>query len=445
LAFVGAGGKTTALFTLARELVETPRRGVSTTSLVSTTTHLGLPQAAHADHHLRLATPEDVEALEVALPQGVLLITGEPNAEGRLLSPSPGVMDRLRLLTESRRLPFLIEADGARTLSLKAPASHEPAIPPFADTVVVVAGLSALGEPLSPEWVHRPEIFSSLSGLSLGDPITHQALVAVLAHPQGGLKNIPATARRLVLLNQADTPALQSIAGSLSGSLLESYHAVIVASLSPSSLTPHPTHFTPLYIHAVHERIAGIILAAGESLRFGQPKPLLLWRGESFIRHSIRAAQGAGLSPVIVVGGKHMPQLRLACAGTGVELVYNPDWQAGQSTSIHAGLAHLPPETGAAVFLLADQPQAPAELVRSLVEIHASGLHPIVVPQADGQRSNPVLFDRITFPDLQALQGDVGGRVLFSKFPIAWLPWHDPSILLDVDTPRDYERLLTLE
>ena len=475
LALVGAGGKTTALFRLARDLVETPlpggrreergRRGVFTpTVLVTTTTHLGVDQARFADRHIIIHAPEQIDALEADLPGGVVLLTGEPDSQDRLVGLSPAHLERLRLLADRRRLPLLVEADGSRTLPLKAPAAHEPAIPGLAQTVVVVAGLSGLGKPLSAEWVHRPEIFASLSGLSLGEPVTAPALASVLLHPQGGLKNIPPGARRLCLLNQADTPELQSIAGSLAKNLLSAYHAILVASFIPPSLpspeleatssssnsylltpdslplAPHPS---PVY--SVHEGIAAIILAAGESQRFGAPKPLLLWRGEPFIRHTIRTAQGAGLSPVIVVGWEHLPELRLACDGLDVELVHNPDWQAGQSTSLQAGLRHLPPEAGGAVFLLADQPQVPSELVRLLVETHAAGLPPIVAPLVDGRRGNPALFDRVTFPDLMALGGDVGGRALFSKYALTWVPWHDSSLLLDVDTPEDYQKLLAIE
>jgi molybdenum cofactor cytidylyltransferase len=56
-----------------------------------------------------------------------------------------------------------------------------------------------------------------------------------------------------------------------------------------------------------------------------------------------------------------------------------------------------------------------------------------------------VLFDRRIFPDLMALQGDVGGRALFAKYPITWVPWHDPGLLLDVDTPEDYQKLLDMD
>jgi molybdenum cofactor cytidylyltransferase len=86
-------------------------------------------------------------------------------------------------------------------------------------------------------------------------------------------------------------------------------------------------------------------------------------------------------------------------------------------------------------------PQTPASLVRSLVETHAASLAPIVAPLVDGQRGNPVLFDRDTFPELMELSGDVGGRPLFARYPVEWVPWHDSGILADVDTQDDYWRL----
>jgi molybdenum cofactor cytidylyltransferase len=94
------------------------------------------------------------------------------------------------------------------------------------------------------------------------------------------------------------------------------------------------------------------------------------------------------------------------------------------------------------VYLLADQPHVSKELLSSLVELHATTFAPLVAPEVQGQRGNPVLFDRQTFPALFALEGDVGGRPLFSRYKAIRLPWHDPSILLDIDSPEDYRQLL---
>jgi molybdenum cofactor cytidylyltransferase len=177
----------------------------------------------------------------------------------------------------------------------------------------------------------------------------------------------------------------------------------------------------------------------------GQPKPLLMWRGEPFIRHIARTALSAGLAPVVIVAGAYAAQVRAAVADLPVMLVHNPDWEAGQSTSVRCGLQALPDPIGSAVFLLADQPHIPIELVKALRDQHAQALSPIVAPLIDDRRGNPVLFDRSTFDELRSLTGDAGGRAVFAKHPIAYVPWHDANLLLDVDTPEDYQRLRGLE
>ena len=136
---------------------------------------------------------------------------------------------------------------------------------------------------------------------------------------------------------------------------------------------------------------------------------------------------------------------RAVVADLPVTLIYNPDWEAGQSTSMRCGLQALPDTIGSAVFLLADQPQIPVELITALREQHAQTLSSIVAPLIDGRRGNPVLFDRTTFADLVSLTGDVGGRAVFGKYSTTYVPWHDANLLLDVDTLEDYQRLRGLE
>ena len=88
----------------------------------------------------------------------------------------------------------------------KAPAGHEPVIPASTSLVVPVVGLDIVGQPLQPDTTHRAELVSQLSGTPLGETITTQTVAAVLAHPQGGLKNAPAGARLIPLLNKAEPP-----------------------------------------------------------------------------------------------------------------------------------------------------------------------------------------------------------------------------------------------
>jgi molybdenum cofactor cytidylyltransferase len=437
ISFVGAGGKTTALFQLARQLLNAKRQ----TLIITATTHLGIWQIPLADHHI---IAEDINDLQNFPQEGIVLVTGE--IEDKRTQPvRETILNWLREKSIAQNIPLLIEADGSRQKSLKAPAEHEPPIPEFSDIVIYVAGLSALGKPLHEDHVHRAEIFSQLSGLPLGTPVTPQSVINTLTHPQGGLKNIPPQARRIALLNQADSPELRSIGGGMAKGLFPHFNSVLLGSLL------QPESFQTF------EPVTGIILAAGESSRYGEPKQLLDWKGKPFVRHVAETALRSGLQPVLVVVGFRHADVESALQDLPVTIIHNPDYTQGQSASIRAALQSpsLNPQdlgragegwVGAAIFLLADQPQIPVEVIRALMEAHTRSLPAILAPLVlEEKRANPVLFDRIAFPALMNLKGDVGGRAIFGNYKVEYIPWHDDILLFDVDRPADYQKLINME
>ncbi len=424
ISLVGAGGKTTALFQLARQYLAVNCKKV----FVTTTTHLGEWQISNADHHIIY---RELAALifELNDRNGVILISGEIEAN----KAQPLGTDTLNWLRESCRaskIPLLIEADGAKERSLKAPAPHEPAIPDFSDVVIHISGLGVIGKILNEDNVHRAETFSKHASLAISAPVTAESIINMLRHAEAGLKNIPADARRVAFLNQADSPTLKSIGGGMALALLDKFDSILVGSLKEESFQ-------------TFEHTAAIILAAGSSTRYGAPKQLLDWKGKPFVRHIAETALQSGLWPVVVVSGAHHAEIDSCLKDLAVQVVQNENHQQGQSTSIKAGLQTLPVNVGACIFLLADQPQIPVEVIRALVESHSRELQPILAPLVlEERRANPVLFDRITFPDLLKLEGDIGGRAIFSNYKVEYLPWHDDILLLDVDKPEDYKRLI---
>ena len=432
ISFTGAGGKTTTIFQLAREIAN------SKPVIVTATTHLGTWQIPFADIHITADRTGDVH-----LPtKGIILVTGEIEND-RTKPVTESVLIKLHEESKLHNAPLLIEADGSRQKSLKAPAAHEPPIPEFTETVILVAGLGTLGKPLTDEYVHRAELFSQRSGLQLNQALTPDAITRMLTHPEGGIKNIPPHARRVVFLNQADTPELLSIGGRMAEKLLDHFDSVVIGSLENKNIL-------------TIERTAGIILAAGEATRFGAPKQLLDWKGRPFVRQVAETALQSGLDPVVVVTGCYTADVESVLEGLPVTIIHNPDYRQGQSTSIRAGVQSLMPPpsgytgkrmgVGAAIFLLADQPQIPVEVLRTLVESHAQNMQAILAPLVlEDRRANPVLFDRDTFADLLQLTGDMGGRGIFAKHHVEYLPWHDPILLLDVDNPEDYQKLKELE
>lgn len=428
IAFAGSGGKTTAIFQLAREL--------KPPVIITATSHLGSWQTTMADRHIVAESEKALTNLEEGL-SGVVLITGE--LKGNRAEPvNDEVLDLIHEFCSNHSVPMLIEADGSRQKALKGWAEHEPPIPEFVDHVVTVAGVSGLGKPLTEEYVHRPELFSELSGTKVGETIDSHSLTSALVHNRSSLKNIPRHARRTILLNQADTPELQASARAMSQALLSKYQSVVISSLKQGE------------VYAAHEPVAGIILAAGESLRYGKSKQLLEWKEEVFVRVVAKRALEAGLAPVLVVTGANAEQVETAVKDLNVRTVRNNEWKSGQASSIRAGLLFLTTTSlpggvgkiGSCIFLLVDQPQITTSILQALIEKHAEGLDSIVAPMVSDRRANPVLFDRRTFPDLLTLEGDVGGRAIFHKHRVNYLPWHDDRLLLDVDTPEHYQRLL---
>ena len=190
--------------------------------------------------------------------------------------------------------------------------------------------------------------------------------------------------------------------------------------------------------------IAGIILAAGASTRFEQPKQLVDWNGVPLLAHLADQALAAGLEPAVVVLGSQAERIHPTLSGRPVQARMNWRWEEGLSTSVQTGLAALPPETEAAVLMQCDQPLLTAGLLQALVTRFRETGAPIVYPTFEGKRGTPTLFARRLFPELAAVSGDVGGRPVIARHAgeAATVAVDHPDVLADVDTPADYQRLL---
>jgi molybdenum cofactor cytidylyltransferase len=186
--------------------------------------------------------------------------------------------------------------------------------------------------------------------------------------------------------------------------------------------------------------VAAIILAAGASTRFGRIKQLLPWGTGTMLSAVVDIALDSSARPVIVVLGRAAAECRTALGDRPVTVVVNAAWQAGQSTSVRIGLAALPNEIEAALFMLADQPAIAVATLEAVIERYRISRAPVVWPEVDGRRGNPVLFDRRLFPELLALEGDVGGRPVLQAHAARAerVAVADRGILLDIDTPADY-------
>jgi 4-nitrophenyl phosphatase len=190
-------------------------------------------------------------------------------------------------------------------------------------------------------------------------------------------------------------------------------------------------------------QVAAVILTAGGSTRFGQPKQLLDWKGVPLLAHVADVALAAGLAPVIAVLGCQAQAVRAALGTRPAEAVMNWRWKEGLSTSVQVGLTALPPETDAAVFLQCDQPLITPGLLQALVARFEETAAPIVRPTHAGRPGTPVLFARRLFAELAAVSGDEGGRSLIQRYAtdVATVEIADPNVLADVDVTADYAPL----
>lgn len=189
-------------------------------------------------------------------------------------------------------------------------------------------------------------------------------------------------------------------------------------------------------------KTAGVILASGGATRFGTPKQLLRFGKSTFIEQVIETCIEADLAPIVVVVGYEADLIseKIKRFTKRIEVIRNTNWQFGQSQSMRIAIPFLNKSTSS-LFLLSDQPQIPSSLLEKLMHRFSSGVSEIVAPFVGERRANPVLFSRKLYGELSNLSGDKGGRQLFANHDVERVDWDDDRILIDVDTPEDYERL----
>jgi molybdenum cofactor cytidylyltransferase len=192
---------------------------------------------------------------------------------------------------------------------------------------------------------------------------------------------------------------------------------------------------------------AGVILAAGESKRFGQPKQLLRFKDRYLIEWVLDAALESKLNQVVVVLGhahdKILQALDQKLQHAKILIEINRGFKAGQSASLRAGLSKVKDDFAAVMFLLADQPMLNSEIINSLLESFWGASKDICVPTYKGKRKNPTLFRHRLYRQLMDLKGDIGARQLIENNPdhVLSVEIDNPLCFLDIDTHQDIEIL----
>ena len=186
--------------------------------------------------------------------------------------------------------------------------------------------------------------------------------------------------------------------------------------------------------------VAGILLAAGSSRRFGRDNKLLSPRqGQPLVMHAARTLAAARrqhyLAETLAVTGHESDKVGALLAPILERVVVNPDYQTGIASSVRCGL-QASAGAGAALFMLADMPEVTEADIAALVCAWQSGAGTLIAPEHEGRRGNPVLVGAEHFAALNALSGDEGARVLFAEHKPFSVP-ASAGVLFDLDTPPE--------
>jgi molybdenum cofactor cytidylyltransferase len=195
-----------------------------------------------------------------------------------------------------------------------------------------------------------------------------------------------------------------------------------------------------------NSRVGAVVLAAGRSTRMGEPKQLLRLGKSTVLEQTLDNILGARVDDVVLVLGSSAEIIRRqvpASTFEGLKVVVNEAYGQGMASSLREGLSALDPQIDAALIVLADQPFVRPETFGRIVDRYRRSEAEIVIPTHKGSRGNPVLLDRAVFPEIMALDGDIGCRAIFGGHleGIVMVEVDDAGILIDIDNKADYERL----
>ena len=199
ISLVGAGGKTTLMFCLAKEMVLQGKKVITTT-----TTKILEPSS---DDTGRLVVDSDEKKVHHLITLHLdrdrhLTVAGERLGSGKLRGISPDFAVTLWDLTDADTL--IVEADGAAGRPVKAPREHEPVIPSNTTLVIALLGLDGMGQELNDENAFQPELISRITGTRLGEKMTGSSLAILMTHRQGIFKGAPAGSRVISFINKID-------------------------------------------------------------------------------------------------------------------------------------------------------------------------------------------------------------------------------------------------
>jgi len=429
---VGAGGKTSTMFRLAQELSSKGKR-----VLVTTTTAIYYPEKWLFDNII-VSEKEDMDLFKSSSDSCITVFGRVLSSEGKLLGINPKFLDAIFLKDIFDYI--IVEGDGSKGRSVKAPAEHEPVIPSNTTKLVGLIGMDCIGKYVCAENVHRAERLCSILGCREGDLIDTKMIEKLILHKQGLFKAAPKQTEKYLILNKADGENERQLAYDIVQKILDTefvLSGIIISSMKNSNFQNA--------VKEVESMISGIILAAGLSRRMGMDKLLLSVAGIPIIQRVLAAASKSRLDEIILVCAND----EVAEIGSiyGITVVRNTSQILGQSHSIKLGVQNSSMHADGFMFFVGDQPFMTEDIINRLINAFQGSNCIATVPLYNNKRGNPVIFSSKLRNKLLSLNGDVGGRTLLAELDdkIVTVSFDYEAPGLDVDTQEDYKTVLKLE
>lgn len=190
------------------------------------------------------------------------------------------------------------------------------------------------------------------------------------------------------------------------------------------------------------KRIATLILAAGSSTRMGSVKQLLPLKGATLLGAVIEKVQASETDEIFCVLGANNSEIKASIEGYKIEIIINPYYETGLSSSIVAGINNLIPKNFDAVLItLGDQPLIHTEYFGRLINTFKKTPENIIATEYNDSLGVPVIIPKLYFKNLLRLKGDKGAKEFLNSHSEIIKSFKSDS-LFDVDTKEDYKELM---
>ncbi|MEG0371291.1 MAG: selenium cofactor biosynthesis protein YqeC [Clostridium sp.] len=414
ISFVGGGGKTSLMFSLANQL---QRFG---SDLVTTTTKIFCPKE---DEYSALYLLDSVRIEDIDPIKNKITVIGQNiNNDNKIIGLPKEVLDTIH---GKGVFDFiLVEADGAKGKPIKAPNVTEPIIPDKTNINIGVMGVDALDEDIS-SICFRYEIFSSITQNTT--KVDDESVISLINHPLGLFKGTPETCKRYLVINKCDNNQKIKRGRDLLKKVIckTQVDKVFVSSI-------HKGNFQSESLN-----VCGIVMASGMSKRMGQNKLIMKIENKSMIKRVTSQCVNSHLRDVIVVYNEDIV-LRQVCS-LPIKTAHNLSPEMGQSMSIKVGLKSISDDYDGYMFLVGDQPFIDSKLINKLLNRFEMDKKSIVIPCYRDDKGTPVIFPSLYKKDLICIQGDSGGREIIKHCEnISKVLIEDKNKGMDIDTIEEY-------